>query len=614
MYPVMLNVSGRRCLVVGGGGVALRKVDGLLDDGAVVTVVAPAPLAALEERAGRREIALERRGYREGEAAGYALVFAATDDRAVNRRVFEEAGAAGVWVNVADDPELCTFHLPARLRRGALQLAVASAGEAPFVVRRMRRLLESRFGPEWEAWVDAAASFRAAVREAPLTDQEREKRYTAFFDTTVDAELLRARLPSAEELAGWLAPTGERAGDTPPPPAEAGQAAPSSPASSPSPIALGFVSLVGAGPGDAGLLSVRGRRRLLAADTVVYDRLAATALPAELPAHVTLHSVGKCADHHPVPQDEINAMLVRLGREGKRVVRLKGGDPYVFGRGGEEAEALAAAGVPFEVVPSVTAAIAVPAYAGIPVTHRNRTVRVTLVTAHEAAKAGGPQVRWDLLGGDAHATLLGYMGVTSLPQVVHELLEAGLAGDTPAAMIERGTTPSQRVVRSTLAGLPEAVTKAGVRPPALFVIGPTVDMADQLDWFGRLPLCRERLVAVGSERDPLTEALSRHGAEVIRVPLPVTPAARIVMGALPLSGCVLRSADEADVLDDERDGAGWGSSTMTWCLSPEAARRARELGWSNVEEVAAGGDQAAALVAAITGASGSGGPGRPPGR
>ncbi|MBI4880850.1 MAG: siroheme synthase, partial [Planctomycetes bacterium] len=335
MYPVMLDVHNRLCLVVGGGGVALRKVTGLLAEGARVTVVAPAPMPALEELGKEQSVRLERRPYRQGEASAYSLVFAATDDRAVNRQVFDDAGAAGVWVNVADDPELCTFHLPARVRRGALQLAVASRGEAPFVVRRLRQVLERRFGPEWAEWVDAAARFRRAVRDRRLSEAEQEARYDAFFAGTVDAHALTARVPTSAEEESFL--EGLRAAPAAPAvPGPAPAACTTAPeGESPPP---GLVSLVGAGPGDAGLLTLRGRNRLLAADCVVYDRLAATALPCDLPARVELHCVGKQADRHPVPQEEINALLVRLAREGKRVVRLKGGDPFVFGRGGEEAE------------------------------------------------------------------------------------------------------------------------------------------------------------------------------------------------------------------------------------------------------------------------------------
>ena len=193
------------------------------------------------------------------------------------------------------------------------------------------------------------------------------------------------------------------------------------------------MSLVGAGPGCAGLLTLRGRQRLLSAQAVLYDRLAAPALPCDLPDCVALYPVGKHAGTHPIPQEQITALLVQLAREDKRVVRLKGGDPNVFGRGGEEAEALAAAGIPFEIVPGVTSGVAAPAWLGVPVTHRQEAVRLTLVTAHESVKSDGPQVRWDLLAQDPHATLVGYMGVSSLPRVVAQLLAGGMSPQTPAA-------------------------------------------------------------------------------------------------------------------------------------------------------------------------------------
>jgi uroporphyrinogen III methyltransferase/synthase len=336
----------------------------------------------------------------------------------------------------------------------------------------------------------------------------------------------------------------------------------------------------------------------MAADVVVYDHLAETALPCDLPPRVELQSVGKKAGHHAMPQDEINALLVRLGKEGKKVVRLKGGDPYVFGRGGEEAEALADAGVRFEVVPCVTAAVAVPAYAGIPVTHRKEVVRVTMVTAHESKKRGGPQARWDLLASDRHGTVIGYMGVTSLPNVVNNLLSYGMDPKTPAAMIERGTTSRQRVVRSPVEDFPDACEKAGVEPPALFVIGPAVKYADKLDWFGSRPLLGERVVVV-APAGAVSESLEAEGVDVVEVPLPVTPAARIVMGALPLSGCVFRNVDEVDALDEERDGPGWGVDVVAWCLHPDAAARARDLGWKKVEETD-GPENREVLIAAMT--------------
>lgn len=587
MYPVMLDVRDRPCLVVGGGGVALRKVQGLLEEGARVTVVAPVvspPLAAL---AADDRIILEQRRYRVEDVTGRALVLAATDDPEVNRRVGRDAAAAGVWANLADDPGGSTFHVSARVRRGPLQLAIGSAGQAPFVVRRLRQVLERRLGPEWGEWLDAAQRFRADVQALGLPRPEREQRYDRFFAATVDAERLTARVPGSGEQAAWLAP-----------PAGVPRPEPSAVSAGREPRRTdGWVALVGAGPGAPGLMTVRGRQRLLAADAVVFDRLAAAALPPTLAAEVELHPVGKTAGNHPVPQPEITALLVRLAREGKRVVRLKGGDPYVFGRGGEEAEVLAAEGIRFEVVPGVTSGVAALAWAGIPVTHRREAVRVTLLTAHEAIKSDGRQVRWDLLAQDRHATIVGYMGVTALPAVVHELLSWGMPPETPAAMVSQGSTAAQRRVVATVAELPAAVVAAGLEPPALFVIGPTVRHAARLDWFGQRPLAGERLVTTLAS-PALAAALEDAGADVVAVPSPVGPAARVVLGAQPLTGCVVASPAEVDLLDDERDGAGWSDATVGYCIGAATSARAAERGWRPVAELEEAED-AMSVVAGI---------------
>jgi uroporphyrin-III C-methyltransferase/precorrin-2 dehydrogenase/sirohydrochlorin ferrochelatase len=574
MFPVSLEVTDRRCLVVGGGGVALRKVQGLVEEGARVTVVSPEVVDPLAEMADHGEIEFQRRPYRADAGAGWTLVFAATDDRKVNARVFKDAEQAGVWCNVADDPELCSFHLPARVRRGPLQIAIGSAGEAPFVVRRLRQLFERRIGSEWGEWLTAAARYRGTVRDLQAPRDREEALFDRFFKETVDSENLTARVPTAAEEREWLGSpvehktpaaartdTGVRVGST------------------------GLVSLVGAGPGCPGLLTVRGRERLLEADAVVFDRLAAPALPPELAPEVELHPVGKVAGNHPVPQEEINDLLVRLARSGKKVVRLKGGDPYVFGRGGEEAEVLAAEGVEFEVVPGVTSGVAAMAWAGVPVTHRREAVRLTLLTAHEAIKTDGPQVRWDLLAKDPYSTLVGYMGVSALPQVVDNLVEHGMDPETPAVMVEQGTTSAQRRVVSTLTDLPVAIEEAGLQPPALFAIGPTVRHAEALDWVSRLPLAGRRLV-VPASLSKLGRRFEAAGAEVVVLPLPVTPAARVVMGALPLTDCVACSAAEIDWLDEARGGSGWADSVVSWCLGPDTAARAKERGWLDVRELA----------------------------
>ncbi len=569
MYPVMLDLNQRNVLVVGGGGVALRKVQGLLDDGAQVKVIAADPVDELRDLSARAKISLDIRHYADGDVASYALVFAATNDRDVNRRVFEDGSKAGIWVNVADDPELCSFHLPARVRRGQLQVAIASEGQAPFVVRRLRKLFDRLLGSEWAEWIVSAVRYRESVRALGLSRSEEEVRFDRFFKGTVNETHLGARVPSIEDETEWLESVAED------------HCAPmltSSTASFEIQKNLGHVSLVGSGPGSPKMMTVRGRHLLLEADAIVYDRLAAPALPCEIEASVELHPVGKIAGHHPVPQTEINALLVRLAREGRRVVRLKGGDPFVFGRGSEEAEVLAAEGIPYEIVPGVTSGIAAPAWMGIPVTHRREAVRVTLLTAHEAAKSNGPQVRWDLLAQDPHATLVGYMGVSALPGVSQQLIDGGMDPATPAAMVEQGTTSAQRHVVSTLAELPKAVVDAEINPPALFVIGPTVGHQKRLDWFSCLPLGGQRLVVVGSHKE-LVHTLEEAGASVVAVPFPLTPAARVVMSALPLSGCVLASAAEVDALHEELDGPMWSDSAQRWCLGLETGERALDRGW-----------------------------------
>lgn len=594
MYPMMLEVRGRSCLVVGGGGVALRKVSGLLQEGAAVTVVAPALVDALEDLGATGRIRIERRSFREDDARGRLLVFAATDDEEVNRRVAVAAREHGGLVNVADDAIESDVHLPARVVRGDLQLTVGSGGEAPFVVRRMRQLLERRFGESWGEWLTAAGRFRSAVKQLGRDRDEEERLFNRFFAETVDPDGLEARVPSPDEERLWLGadPADHRA------PVAAGTVDPGEPACRPTPVG-GFVSLVGAGPGCPGLMTVRGHQRLLAADAVVYDRLAVPALPCELGPEVELHPVGKTAGHHPMPQAEINSLLVRLAREGRRVVRLKGGDPYVFGRGGEEAEVLAAEGVPFEVVPGVTSGVAASAFMGVPVTHRREAVKVTLLTAHEAVKSGGPQVRWDLLAQDPNGTIVGYMGVTALPEVVHELLAYGMNPETPAALVQQGTTSAQRSVVSTVSGLPQAVEASGLGPPALFVIGRTVGHAESLDWWTKRPLAGHRIVVAAAAQE-LRALVEFAGAEVVALPFPVTPAARVVLGALPVTGCVLASASEVESVDEERSSPGWTDETICWCVGEEAVRRAVDLEFANIRPVPAGLD-CAELVALLGG-------------
>ncbi len=552
MYPIMLDLRGRPCLLVGAGPIAHRKLMSLLAEDARVTVVAPTAIEPIAQLAAAGAIALHKRPFADDDVSGAALVFVATGKPEVDEKVAQAARTRGVWINVADVPALCDFHLPSRIQRGDLQMAIASGGNAPFAVRRLRQLLDARLGPAWIGWIAAAKRFRQRVQAAKLPPAAADGAFDRFVAKTVDPSTLAVRAPTADEETAWL--------------------------SDDAPAKPGRVALVGAGPGNPGLLTVRGLQLLRTADAVVYDRLAIPAIPLDLPDHIEMISVGKEAGHHPVPQDEINQILLRLARAGKKVVRLKGGDPFVFARGGEEAMVLRQAGIPCEIVPGVTAGIAAPAAAGIPVTFRREAVRLTFVTAHEG---GSPQVRWDLLAQDEHATLVGYMGVSNLAEVRDSLVTAGMSRDTPAALIERATLPEQRSVRTTLAELPDAAQRLRIQSPAIFVIGAVVARAESLGDDAPSPL-RGLEVGLFAPECTIALALQSAGAHVLTAPRPLTRAARVVLAATPPSAWLVRNTAELDDLDQERSGTDVFGKMALWCSDAALAATARERGFADV--------------------------------
>lgn len=567
MYPIMLDLRERPCLLVGAGPIAYRKLLSLLAEGARVTVVAPTVIEPIAQLAVDAKIALHERPFVDDDVAAAELVFVATGKPEVDQQVAQAAKARRIWINVADVPALCDFHLPSRIQRGDFQMTLASGGNAPFAVRRLRQVLDAKLGPEWTEWIATAKRFRQRVQSAALPPGAANAAFDRFVANTVDESTLAVRLPTSAEEAAWMS---------------------GSEATQP-----GRVALVGAGPGNPGLLTVRGLQLLHQADAVVFDRLAIPAIPLDLPDRIEMISVGKEAGHHPVPQEEINQILLRLARAGKKVVRLKGGDPFVFARGGEEAMVLREAGIACEVVPGVTAGIAAPAAAGIPVTFRREAVRLTFVTAHEG---GSPQVRWDLLAQDQHATLVGYMGVSNLAEVKTALIAAGMSGSTPAALIERATLPEQRSVRTTLADLPDAAERLRIQSPAIFVIGAVVARAEAL---GTSPPGPLHGIRIGLFAPACTTALALQaaGAELLVAPQPLTRAARLVLTARTPSGWLVRSPSDLESLARERDAAGLLVSTPLWCVEPALAAAARERGFTDVKVLDGSEDSLGALSA-----------------
>ena len=460
--PLALEVTGRRCVVVGGGRVAEGKVRALLDAGAAVVVLAEDVTAGLAELARRAEVQLVRRGYRRGDLAGAFLVFAA-GDRSHNAAIFVEAEAEGVLCNAHQDSAHCHFACPTVTRRGDLLVAVSTGGRAPTLAGHVRDALAAGLPDELGALIDLVAETRAEGI-APADTAERARLWRRALDFEVLGLLGSGQWEAARRLL--RAVLTEQA--TPGPSASAGI--------EPRPVEGGWVSIVGAGPGDPDLITVRGRAALEAADVVVHDRLVH---PTLLAGRLAV-DVGKEPGRHPVPQEGINALLVSLARQGKRVVRLKGGDPFVFGRGAEEAEALAEAGIGFEVVPAPTSALAALAYAGIPATDRRCGASIAVVTGH---RAEGVAVDWDRVA-TATDTLVVLMALARLGEIVDRLVAAGRDPGTPAAVVSRGSLPDQRVVGAPLARLPGVVADAGLPGPALLVIGDVVRLSGRIAWYG----------------------------------------------------------------------------------------------------------------------------------
>jgi len=442
-------------LIVGGGEIALRKARLLSDAGARLRVVAPSIEAQLVElvHAGAGECLA--RGYDRQDLQGCVLAIAATDDEPLNATVSQHANALGVPVNVVDSPQLCSVIFPAIVDRSPLVVAVSSGGDAPVLARLIRARIETWIPAAYGQLAGLAKQFRAQVKARFANVQQRRVFWEEVFQGPIAEQALAGRTAEAERLLAEKL---------------AGAA----------PKALGEVYLVGAGPGDPDLLTFRALRLMQQADVVLYDRLVAPAIIDLCRRDADRIYVGKQRADHAVPQEQINQQLVTLAKQGKRVLRLKGGDPFIFGRGGEEIEELAAHGVPFQVVPGITAASGCAAYAGIPLTHRDHAQSVRFVTGH--LKDGSCDLPWSELAAPAQ-TLVFYMGLVGLPVICQQLIAHGRSAETPAALVQQGTTSNQRVFTATLGTLAERIAQEDVQAPTLLIVGEVVQLREKLAWF-----------------------------------------------------------------------------------------------------------------------------------
>ena len=456
-FPVFLDLNRRRCLVVGGGEVAASKAQQLLRSNADILVVAPRvgeEILALEQQGKLRR---EARGFMPDDVVGCALVIAATADKEVNVRVAEAAKADNVPVNVVDNAALCSFIMPSVVDRDPVQIAVSTGGASPVLARLLRVKLETLIPASYGRLATVVREFRGRVKQRFPEFRQRRRFWENILQGPVVEMLFAGREAAAiqalEDELDNADPTGLQTGE---------------------------VYLVGGGPGDPDLLTFRALRLMQQADVVLYDRLVAPAIVELVRKEAQRIYVGKRSDSHTVPQSELNALLVKLAQQGKRVLRLKGGDPFIFGRGGEEIEELAAAGVPFQVVPGITAAAGCASYAGIPLTHRDHAHSCLFVTGH--LKDGKLAFNWPALL-QPKQTVAIYMGVKGIDVLQENLLEHGMHPDMPAAVIQQGTTPNQKVYVGTVSTLAKTVADKEVKPPSMIVIGEVVKLHEKLTWY-----------------------------------------------------------------------------------------------------------------------------------
>ncbi|MGB5443735.1 MAG: siroheme synthase CysG [Gammaproteobacteria bacterium] len=459
--PVFLKITDSPCLVVGGGKVAARKVRLLVKAGASVTLVSPVLCDEVAAAVKRGTVKYLERGFQDDDLAGVILVIAATDDAAVNRSVSELARRQGIPVNVVDNPALCSFIMPSIIDRSPLQVAVSTGGKSPVLARLLRARLESFIPAAYGQLANLVDEYRQRVKDR-FTDVE-QRRY--FWESILQGRVAELLFAGQEEKARSALQEAIDDVNT--------QQAP-----------CGEVYLVGAGPGDPDLITFRALRLMQQADVVVYDRLVSEPILDMVRRDAEMIYAGKQRDQHTLSQESINELLVRLAKEGKRVLRLKGGDPFIFGRGGEEIETLASENIPFQVVPGITAASGCASYAGIPLTHRDYAQSCIFVTGH--LKDGSVDLDWEKLAKPAQ-TIVFYMGLHSIPILSRELIAHGLSKGTPVALVQQGTTPDQRVYIETLETMRDLPAREQLKAPTIIIVGEVVQLHEKLSWFGKQP-------------------------------------------------------------------------------------------------------------------------------
>lgn len=456
--PIFLELKKRNVLVVGGGDVAARKIDLLLRAGARITVVAPelcSRLAAWSDE--DRVLHLETEYDEQLLLQGIAIAIAATDDEGLNRQVSEDARSLGIPINVVDQPELCSFIFPSIVDRSPVMIAISTGGSSPVLARLLRARIETMIPSAYGKVAELAKRFREPVKQRFANTSQRRRFWERVLYGAVAEMVVNGQDSEAENALQDALDSEDGSG-----------------------LSQGEVYLVGAGPGDPDLLTFRALRLMQQADVVLYDRLVSDKVLDLVRRDAEKIYVGKKRDYHSVRQEEINQLLIDYAKQGKQVLRLKGGDPFIFGRGGEEIAGLAEECIPFQVVPGVTAAAGCASYAGIPLTHRDYAQSVVFVTGQ--LKDGSVDLAWGSLV-QPNQTVVVYMGLAGVEIICQELINHGMATDMPVALVQQGTTPEQKVYIAALADLPQVVIDESIRAPTLLIIGEVVKLHDTLDWY-----------------------------------------------------------------------------------------------------------------------------------
>ncbi len=455
-FPIFLKLKGQDCLIIGAGEIAARKIELLARSGAKITVVAPEICTSVLDIAASYPLQIREKEFTEGDIKDFRLVVSATNRTSVNRLVADAANRHRIPVNVVDNPELCTFIFPAIIDRSPIIASISSSGASPVLARLLRAKMESMIPFATGSLARLAEKFRPLVKQQITNPEQRRIFWEKILQGPVSELVFSGHEQDAERQLLQTLEQEEKQDN------------------------CGEVYLIGAGPGDPDLLTFRALRLMQQADVIVYDRLVSPEIMDLARRDSEKIYVGKKRDQHSLPQESINELLARLAKSGKRVARVKGGDPFIFGRGGEEIETLMEQGINFQVVPGITAASGCATYAGIPLTHRDHAQSCTFVTGH--LKDGSINLNWKQLA-TPNQTIVIYMGFVGLSSICQSLIEHGCSKELPIALVQQGTTANQRVVTGTLETLPGTIAKLKIKPPTLIIVGTVVDLHNKLQWF-----------------------------------------------------------------------------------------------------------------------------------